>query len=103
MQLDNPAATEKQLWDWKSNLDAGKQLYAKKKNLAVNFLDTHPDSVTTEMELKCAFQKYNGGVDPETGSAIFYWKWDEKNGWIKDDRITNGYGDAVWVIYETLK
>jgi len=32
MQLDNPPATENQMWNWKSNLDAGSDLYFNEKN-----------------------------------------------------------------------
>ncbi|HEY6906431.1 MAG TPA: hypothetical protein VI230_03145 [Ignavibacteriaceae bacterium] len=84
MQLDNsPAATERQLWNWKANIDGAKYKFYTliKSNNTDNFLDKHPDTVTEEMRLKSAYQKYNFfGWDKGKKSEHYYYMWDGKNG-----------------------
>ncbi len=95
MQLDWPAATEKQLWNWKANLDGGKNLYFNiKKPAAEKFLKKH--GFTTEELLKCAFQKYNY-------NKHFYFKWNEiLNKWEKRDDLPNDYGGDVYEKFSKL-
>ena len=114
MQLDSdPAATERQLWNWKANIDGGKyKFYVLIKEEDTDpFLNKHQQNVTEEMRLKCAYQKYNyyGGKFKKEES--YYYKWDgEKlveNDLIPDDRrVINGetkkYGTWVYDIYSEL-
>lgn len=66
MQIDYPAATELQLWDWRKNVDAGKNLYYNdpiKKPAAEKLVKKlfAPEIPTKEQLLKEAWQRYNGG------------------------------------------
>jgi len=75
MQIDNPPATITQIWNWQSNIDAGRTLWAQKAKDAV----TYPSRVRkqypkatefTPEELKLeTYQRYNGGA---------YWKWEDR-------------------------
>lgn len=89
MQLDTPAPTVEQIWDWRANVDAGAALYAAKEEEA----RTYPARVRrrwpaardfTPEELKAeAYQRYNGGA---------YWNWDDALGeWVAAPR--NDYAD----------
>lgn len=117
MQLDSdPAATERQLWNWKSNIDGGKYKFyvVIKENDTDRFLNEHQQNVTEEMRLKSAYQKYNfyGGEFEKV--ERYYYKWDGKN-WVENDRIPiikrkvgnqlikKKYGDWVYDIYSELK
>jgi len=114
MQIDNsPAAIEKQLWNWKSNIDGGKAKYFTVRDVAENFMKKHPNTYNEEMLLKCTFQKYNmNGYDPDTKMYHYFWKWDDKKQrWIDDEYIIERtkrmnmkarYGEAVFNIYKTL-
>ncbi|MFZ2322714.1 MAG: hypothetical protein WAV89_03345 [Ignavibacteriaceae bacterium] len=59
MQLDGPAATERQLWNWKDNIDGGKLIRDIKRIVAKRHLDEYgnypPEYITQSM-----FQLYNG-------------------------------------------
>lgn len=96
MQLDNPAPTEKMLWNWKTNVDNGAQLFNNKKSIAKNFLEKHgSDSYSQNQLLVEAFQRYNGGS---------YWQWSKENGksmWIAKN--TENYGKKTYEIYKNLK
>lgn len=66
MQIDYPAATELQLWDWRKNIDAGKNLYyndPSKRPAAEKFVKElfAPEIPSNEQLLKEAWQRYNGG------------------------------------------
>lgn len=75
MQLDNPPATATQIWNWKSNVDAGKSLLLQKQKEARTFprrerrrafpkaTDFTPEQLAFE-----TYQRYNGGA---------YWQWDD--------------------------
>jgi hypothetical protein len=114
MQLDSdPAATERQLWNWKANIDGGKyKFYVLIKEEDTDpFLNKHQQNVTEEMRLKCAYQKYNYYGGKFKTEESYYYKWDgEKlveNDLIPDDRrVINGetkkYGTWVYDIYSEL-
>jgi hypothetical protein len=63
MQLDNnPAPTENQLWNWKANLDVGKNKYFNIKSITKKWMNKEAGkqySDNDEVVLKCSFQKYN--------------------------------------------
>jgi hypothetical protein len=105
MQLDNPAATEKQLWNWQANIDGGSNLYfTEKKPGAFNYLQKH-HNYNQEQYYKSAFQRYNGG-------NLYIWNKDDS--WVlneeldKETRLINGsyitkyYGEFVWDQYQLL-
>ncbi|HEY9167694.1 MAG TPA: hypothetical protein VIS48_16190 [Candidatus Kryptonia bacterium] len=105
MQLDNPRATDEQVWNWVENRKEGQRRFAGKKELAT----AHPETVrnwggkyryaleyTQEEELTDAFQLYNG---------YHYWIWAPivktvpslGGHWIKDPNLgkpkaEGGYG-----------
>ena len=108
MQIDNPPATEKQIWNWQSNLDAGSDLYFNDMKPRVqNYLDEHTP-YEEEILLKCAFQKYNYSKE-----YLYIWN-DETEEWeinenvptetrtIDDEEVTKRYGEFVWDIYQGL-
>ena len=116
MQLDNsPAATERQLWNWKANIDGGKYKFYVliKERDTDRFLNQYPQNVTEEMRLKCAYQKYNYYGGELEKKKRYYYKWDGKN-WVENDLmplenrkvgnqwIKKKYGTWVYEIYSEL-
>lgn len=89
MQLDNPPATARQIWDWRSNVAGGLALYQKKKrevnNHFKNIYKANPDAphLTEEQLSLSLYQYYNGG---------FYWAWDKRNKRWEKTGVTS-YGD----------
>lgn len=95
MQLDNsPAATERQLWNWKENVDAAK---AKLEEIYQNVYEYHGSQDDFKANWTNAFQAYNQG----TGRRKRYWIF--KNGiWTPNsDRLSN-YGNTVYTLYIQL-
>lgn len=82
MQLDNPAATELQMWNWKANLFGGVNLYlTEKKPIAIAHVKHlfGIDNPKDEKVLMEAWQRYNGGK---------YWdKVKEKDGTITIKKV----------------
>lgn len=106
MQLDNPAPTELQLWNWRANLKGGSDLFfGEKRTMAVNNLKTHESSA--EEKLMEQFSLYNGdkywfwSVDNKTGEK--YWKrypLNSFNKWgVKDEKP---YAERVMEKYKEL-
>ncbi len=108
MQLDGPAATERQLWNWKENIEGGKLLRDSKRNIAKQHLDEYGD-YPPEYLTQSMFQLFNG-------RHLYKWKegkW-EINNKIPIDRevvyFENGkkkikklrYGMYVWEIFRKL-
>lgn len=97
MQLDTPAPTARQVWDWKDNVDAGAALFRQKQNEARTYparvRQQYPDATdfdAAQLKLE-TYQRYNGGG---------YWTWnDVDKRW--DRKQTNGYADESMRI-ETL-
>lgn len=94
MQLDNtPAATERQLWNWKANIDGGKQ------KLTKSYEEVYKYHGTTEDD-KCnwtnAFHNYRWG-----NKTIIY-KWDRIRGWKSINDDPNAYGTKVYKKYIEL-
>jgi hypothetical protein len=90
MQLDNPPATPRQIWDWQGNIDGGKALYTKKAQEVEqhfkNIYQAHPTAPhLTPDQLKFAtYQYYNSGS--------FYWSWNQgTTKWEKSG--STAYGD----------
>ncbi len=116
MQLDSdPAATERQLWNWKANIDGGKYKFYVliKEGDTDRFLNKYPQNVTEEMRLKCAYQKYNFYGGNFEKKERYYYRWDGKN-WVENKRmplerrkvgnqwIKKEYGTWVYEIYSEL-
>jgi hypothetical protein len=98
MQLDNPPATARQIWDWKGNVDAGMALFATKANDARTYparvRQQYPDATDfTAAQLRLeTYQRYNGGA---------YWKWDDVNKvWIRNP--PNSYADESLAIEKSV-
>ena len=96
MQLDNPAPSAREIWDWRANVTAGKQLFqAKEREIRqhyANILSANPGAVPlTEDQLRAAlYQYYN------TGNKAYYWIWDPgSKRWIKS---VTAYGDKAMSI-----
>ncbi len=93
-QLD-PNASEKQLWNWKSNIEGGKVKYYDFKKYAENYMKKHPPTI--EELLKETYQYYNSGYKHN------YYTWDnEFKKWIKNSKITSTYAQDVYKIYLSL-
>ncbi|MEO8231936.1 MAG: hypothetical protein ABI638_06615 [Ignavibacteriota bacterium] len=113
MQIDNPSASDEEIWNWKKNVDAGKRLIQDKKSI---FADDRYEKVIkkysaanyySDNELMMQlWQLYNGG---------FYYKWKpdfpkKKNStgkWVKDNPpIVKGhekpYAEEAWEIYDGI-
>jgi len=102
MQLDKPAAVEEQLWNWKSNIEGGKKLFAEKKKEALDDFkkwDVPINEPNWNMYfLINSFHKYN------TGSSRYKYYSKSKtwgiNPLLKDPK--NNYGDKVYKKYLSL-
>ncbi len=99
MQLDNPPATARQIWDWKANVDAGISLFEQKGRDAETYPSRvrrqHPDATdfTVEQLRLETYQRYNGGS---------YWDWAPENGqWVRNP--PNGYADESLRIQELVE
>jgi hypothetical protein len=92
MQLDNgPAATERQLWNWKANVDGGK----KKLNAAYNeVFEYHGVPDEGKYNLTNAFQNYNWG----NGTKYYVWK-KRKKEWVPNPNRGSEYGKKVYDKY----
>ena len=113
MQLDNPRATDEQVWNWKENRAAGVVLLQQKRTdaegypgrirakarrgaLSPGYLNT-PNFLTDELLWKETFQRYNGGaywwwhpVDPDNPVSPGEWK---------PIPGGSGYGAKAWDSY----
>ncbi|MFC2134618.1 hypothetical protein ACFLTH_08380 [Bacteroidota bacterium] len=105
MQLDFPAATELQLWHWKKNIDAGKELFTYTSVPdAVKYIKKQMGdkyAYTNEEKLKEAWYLYNGGL-----YGGHYWiKYESDDG--EDVLVKNPtrrpHSDLCWDRYQRLK
>lgn len=89
MQIDNPPATARQVWDWRSNVAAGVALIARKtqevQNHFRNIYRANPDAphLTEEQLSLSIYQYYNGG---------WYWSWNSRRKMWEKRGVTS-YGD----------
>lgn len=87
MQLERPYRSEREVWDWRSNVAAGVALFERKREELRHHFENvrraHPDaSALTPTQFKLAlYQYYNGGV---------YFRWDERA------RRWERYGDTAY-------
>lgn len=105
MQIDTPPATEVQLWNWRENIEAGKQLLDEKYSIAnhiylsIKKKYSNAQNYNNTELLKQTFQLYNGG-------KYYYWipeNAKDKNSsgkWIKSTKRT--YGDTAWKVYSEV-
>jgi hypothetical protein len=99
MQLDNPPASARQLWDWRQNIEGGKSLFRiKEKELRQYFKNVrkvHPEApeLTADQFRLAYYQYYNGGV---------YWGWNDKSKRWEKVGITK-YGDNALRIENLVK
>ena len=117
MQIDNPRATDQQVWNWFANRSAGVALFSEKKSLAVAFprrvrepatrgelppaFANATDFHSEELLLKESFQRYNGGG---------FWEWAPLNrnnpsspGRWQPRRGSSGYGLRAWSVYTSVQ
>lgn len=95
-QLENsPAAKERELWNWKSNIDRGRNIIAVAKSRSTEYISNTGTNYDEEKYWMNAFQMYNGGR---------YWNWvDNKIGWTENlNRPKNNYGKILYDIYKTM-
>ncbi|MDR3611545.1 MAG: hypothetical protein P4L27_13335 [Ignavibacteriaceae bacterium] len=103
-QLDDPAATEKELWNWRANAIHGQQVFWEKRTgrsttCADKFFDgTEHDGI---QYLKYWFGRYNGTYyykripkNKSGGKQYYFLK--------KNDDSQTSYGDAVYDLYTHL-
>ncbi len=115
MQLDNPRATDQQVWNWNENIEAGIDLLDAKYNRGLGFpsrlrnragrdkplcFRNVTDFTTEEQIWKEAFQRYNGNEN---------WRWvpdDERdpnsNGHWEQIVYDNQYGVDAWNLYSNI-
>jgi hypothetical protein len=117
MQLDNPRATDEQVWNWRANRAGGVALLNEKHREALAFpqrmrakarsgdlppaFQNATDFESEEQRLKETYQRYNGGtywqwvplrpVDPQSPGA-----WRPRSG-------SSGYGNRAWVVYSSVQ
>ncbi|AFH50121.1 Hypothetical protein IALB_2418 [Ignavibacterium album JCM 16511] len=95
MQIDNsPAATERQLWNWKANVDAGK---AKLQEIYQNVYEYHGSPDDFKANWTNAFQAYNQG----SNKSNRYYRW-TGNKWELNKERKSNYGDIVYKKYLQL-
>jgi hypothetical protein len=113
MQIDNPPATDEEIWNWRKNIDAAKRLIQEKKNLFADkryerTIKKYPNAnYYSDNELMMQlWQLYN---------SRYYFKWQpdfpkKKNSpgkWVKDNPpIAPGhlkpYAEEAWDIYNGI-
>jgi hypothetical protein len=95
MQLDNsPAATERQLWNWKANVVGAK---TKLEECYQNVYEYHASPNDFKANWTNAFQAYNQG----TRKDLSYYKFVDGEWRVNKDRISN-YGKIVYEKYIQL-
>lgn len=94
-KIDNPAPLEMDLWNWKSNIDRGRNIIAVAKSRSTEYISNTGADYDEEKYWMNAFQMYNGGR---------YWNWvDNKIGWTENPkRPKNNYGKLLYDIYKTM-
>ena len=95
MQIDNnPAATERQLWNWKHNIDTGRERLNGAKNKETDFEQEEGSLNNDKYFWMNVFEFYNDGG---TKRIKRYWKWrpDSKD-WIINPNRPNDYGKNVY-------
>jgi len=103
MQIDNPAAVEEQLWNWKSNIKGGEKIFnGKKKDASDVFLKWKwpLDENGQKYLMINSFHRYNANI-----SYYIYIPLSKE--WIadpllKDEQKQNHYGDNVYKKYKKL-
>ena len=102
MQLDNtPAATERQLWNWKANVDGGKQ----KLNKIITKVDEYIAKKRATNEEK--YRLTNAFHDYHIGNYTYYYIWEGRKWDINPNRGYDGkkkseYGKIVYNKYTEL-
>ena len=111
MQLDNPRATDEQVWNWKANRAAGQALFAIKKSWATSYPSVvrswggvyrYASNYTQQEFLTDAFQLYNGW---------HYWIWKPYfkkfpflgGYWDENPRVRRDYGGTAIKIYNNVQ
>jgi hypothetical protein len=96
MQLDNPwVATEKQLWNWKANIDGGIQRLQIAKDEVDEYISLKGASSEEKYRLTNAYQNYRGG------KLAMYYVWKGRAGW-KENEGAFSYGKNVYDKYIEL-
>jgi hypothetical protein len=96
-QIDNtPPATEKKLWNWKSNIDGGKQRLLTSQNEVNDYISKMRATNVEKYRLTNVFQNYNGG------KSARYYIW-SGNKWEPNRNRGSEYGNSVYKIYEQWK
>lgn len=111
MQLDNPRATDEQVWNWKENRTAGAALLAEKRLLAEGYPSrvrsrggsyVEVTDFTEEQLLTDMFQLYNG---------FHYWVWMPRNprridsggAWVRNPNLPRDYGREAIIVYRAVQ
>ena len=117
MQIDNPRASDEQVWNWRANRAAGVALLSDKRGAAQAYprslrsrarsgelpagFQNATDFTTQEQIQKETYQRYNGGR---------YWDWipqrrndpGSSGAWQPRPR-TSGYGDRAWSLQQSVE
>jgi hypothetical protein len=109
MQLDNPRATDEQVWNWRDNRTEGQQRLAEKYNDAIGYPNRvrrtyagATDFTTDEQIWKETYQRYRGGS---------YWRWKPNDRfnpsgegeWLASPSEPHTRGEEAWEIYEGIQ
>ncbi len=90
-QIDNPPATEMDLWNWHHTIDSGRDRWNSAKYSAMNYINNKGATYIDSVFYMNAYQRYNGGR---------YWDWDGHE-WIPTPG-KHTYGRQVYLIYLEL-
>jgi len=96
MQLDNaPAATERQLWNWKANVEGGKQKLIATEKVSDDYIKSIGATSEEKYRMTNAFQYYNNGKKHKK-----YYTWGGVTlGWMPNPDRGSEYGKKVFDKY----
>jgi len=96
MQLDNaPAATERQLWNWKANVEGGKQKLIATEKASDDYIKRSHATNEEKYRMTNAFQYYNNG---KKDKRYYIWR-DVRIGWKPNPNRDSEYGKKVYNKY----
>ncbi|MFN3695111.1 MAG: hypothetical protein ACK4UV_08885, partial [Ignavibacterium sp.] len=97
MQIDNsPAANERQLWNWKANVDGGKAKLEKCYQVVYEYHGSPDDFMANWTN---AFQAYNQGTD--ITKRYYKWNYNLKK-WLPNEVRLSDYGNIIYNKYIQL-
>jgi len=97
MQIDNtPAAVEEKLWNWKSNIDGGKNRFTTAKSEVQDYIDNNNATKVDSVFYMNAYQNYNSGIRR-------YWDWNKRKEIWKESEYKGDNPEYGRNVYNILK